>query len=103
MTTDFTARQGALGFAALGYGVFPLHGITERNGRRGCTCGDGACENQGKHPFARIAPHGFKDARGRTNGLITELQPARFSSSTSIRAMAATRIGRSYTGNPLVI
>jgi hypothetical protein len=57
-----TARQGALGFAALGYGVFPLHGISERGGKLSCTCGNGSCTNQGKHPFARLAPHGFKDA-----------------------------------------
>jgi bifunctional DNA primase/polymerase-like protein len=62
MTTKLTARQGALGFASLGYPVFPLHGITVRDGKRCCTCGDATCNNQGKHPFARIAPRGFKDA-----------------------------------------
>ena len=41
---------------------FPLHGITERDGRLHCTYGDASCDDQGKHPFARIAPHGFKDA-----------------------------------------
>jgi Bifunctional DNA primase/polymerase, N-terminal len=55
-------RQGALGFASLGYGVFPLHGIAEHDGKLSCTCGDASCTNQGKHPFARLAPRGFKDA-----------------------------------------
>ena len=62
MTTTTTARSSALGFASLGYGVFPLHGITKRGNKLACTCGDGDCTNQGKHPFSRLAPHGLKDA-----------------------------------------
>jgi Bifunctional DNA primase/polymerase, N-terminal len=62
MPTIFTARQGALGFASLGYGVFPLHGITKRGNKLACTCGDSNCDSPGQHPFSRLAPHGFKDA-----------------------------------------
>lgn len=45
----------ALRYARLGWHVFPVHSV--RHGR--CTCGEAACERQGKHP---LTPHGFKDA-----------------------------------------
>ena len=62
MSTNKNARQDALGFAALGYAVLPLHGATERGGKRVCTCGDADCESPAKHPHPRLAPHGLKDA-----------------------------------------
>ncbi len=45
----------ALDYAALGWNVFPCHGIA--NGK--CTCGREDCPDPGKHPRTR---HGFKDA-----------------------------------------
>ncbi|QBS38740.1 DNA primase (plasmid) [Thermaerobacter sp. FW80] len=42
----------------LGWAVFPVHSI--RGGR--CTCGNPSCDSPGKHPVARLAPHGVKDA-----------------------------------------
>lgn len=45
----------ALRYAALGWKVFPLHGIRGA----GCTCGDADCRSAGKHP---LTPHGVKDA-----------------------------------------
>ena len=52
MATTITARSSALGFASLGYGVFPLHSVTKRGNKLACTCGDSNCTNQGKHPSA---------------------------------------------------
>ena len=48
-----SARQAALGFASMGYGVFPVHGVTKRGDKLACTCGDANCSNQGKHPRRR--------------------------------------------------
>ena len=62
MYTDFLARQCALGFAKMGYAVLPLHGVSEKNGARFCTCGDRLCTSPAKHPFSRLTPHGLKDA-----------------------------------------
>ena len=42
-----------------GFPVLPLHSVTEAGA---CTCGDVSCHSPGKHPFARFAPHGLKDA-----------------------------------------
>jgi hypothetical protein len=61
MATDITqllAPPSALAFAVKGYGVVMLHGI--KDGK--CTCGNPQCGSPGKHPFARFAPHGLKDA-----------------------------------------
>jgi hypothetical protein len=49
----------ALDFAALGYPVLPLHSIGD-NGK--CTCGRSSCDSAGKHPFAPLAPNGYKNA-----------------------------------------
>lgn len=42
-----------------GWAVLPLHWITQ-SGR--CSCGNAECRSPGKHPYARIAPHGVQDA-----------------------------------------
>lgn len=57
-----TALDAALGYAALGWAVLPLHSI--KNGR--CTCGKSPCgpENRtaGKHPATDLVRHGVHDA-----------------------------------------
>lgn len=42
-----TTLDHALEYAAEGLAVFPLHSVREDGS---CTCGDGACKQQGKHP-----------------------------------------------------
>lgn len=49
----------ALDYAARGVPVFPVWGVTD-DGR--CRCGVAACKDIGKHPLARLAPNGFKNA-----------------------------------------
>src|SRR5690606_2592726 len=53
MTLDY-----ALKYAALGWAVLPLYGLSA--GR--CTCGDAACKSPGKHPHRDLVPHGVHDA-----------------------------------------
>jgi KaiC/GvpD/RAD55 family RecA-like ATPase len=50
--------RAALKYAALGWPVLPIH--TMRGGH--CSCADPACEHPAKHPFARFAPKGVKNA-----------------------------------------
>ncbi len=56
------ARQNALAFADRDFPIFPLNSIILRKGTLSCTCGDGACTSPGKHPYAPLAPRGFKNA-----------------------------------------
>jgi hypothetical protein len=70
-------RDAALGYASRGIPVLPLHHPVARldgaravgNGRvvapqvgTGCSCGDRACGQVGKHPFGSLVPHGLKEA-----------------------------------------
>jgi hypothetical protein len=48
----------ALRYAALGWPVFPVYGVT--NGR--CDCGDASCDHEGKHPIRKLARNGFLNA-----------------------------------------
>lgn len=57
-STEDLPLPNALAFAGRGYSELPLHGIIEGK----CTCGNLKCESPGKHPYARFAPHGLKDA-----------------------------------------
>jgi hypothetical protein len=52
----------ALDFARRALAVFPLHYPVAHNGRLQCSCGNPACGNAGKHPYARHAPRGLLDA-----------------------------------------
>ncbi|ACA15693.1 Bifunctional DNA primase/polymerase [Methylobacterium sp. 4-46] len=50
--------------------VFPLHGILRADdGSLACTCGNPNCRHPGKHPMARFAPSGFKDATTDTRAV----------------------------------
>ncbi len=49
-------RDSAVAYAARGWRVLPLHGITPQGG---CTCGRRTCTSPGKHPRTQ---HGVKDA-----------------------------------------
>lgn len=51
-------RPHALAYAARGWFVVPVHEVVD--GR--CTCQRRWCRNVGKHPIARLAPNGSKDA-----------------------------------------
>lgn len=56
-TATQTPLAAALGYAARGWAVFPVHSI-RRQGTI-CTCGNRACGSPGKHPRT---PNGLKDA-----------------------------------------
>jgi Bifunctional DNA primase/polymerase, N-terminal/Primase C terminal 1 (PriCT-1) len=60
MTLDLLAA--ATDYAKRQWPVFPLHYIVTRQGRLVCTCGNPQCKSERKHPYARCAPHGHKDA-----------------------------------------
>ena len=68
-------RDAALGYAARGILVLPLHyPLPHRSGlqpvggdqqpavRSGCSCRDPHCGQPGKHPLGSLVPHGVKDA-----------------------------------------
>ncbi len=70
-------RDAALGYASRGIPVLPLHHPAAHlrsaravpDGRvvapevwTGCSCGDRACGQVGKHPFGALVPHGLKEA-----------------------------------------
>jgi hypothetical protein len=69
-------RDAAVGYAARGIPVLPLHyPLPDRNGlqpvpgdpqaavaRTTCSCRDPGCGQVGKHPLGSLVPHGVKDA-----------------------------------------
>jgi len=66
-------RDAALGYASRGIPVLPLHYPVARVSAAppapagpgwslGCSCGDRACGQVGKHPLGALVPHGLKDA-----------------------------------------
>lgn len=61
-----TVRDYALGYAAEGYRVLPLHTITETltddGMARACSCLRPDCRSAGKHPRLDLAQHGVYDA-----------------------------------------
>jgi hypothetical protein len=73
----YALRDAALGYASRGIPVLPLHSPVAhldsarvmRDGRvvapqvwTGCSCGDRACGQVGKHPLGALVPHGLKEA-----------------------------------------
>jgi Bifunctional DNA primase/polymerase, N-terminal len=69
-------RDAAVGYAARGIAVLPLHyplphrtGLQPVSGdpqavvaRANCSCRDPSCGQVGKHPLGTLVPHGVKDA-----------------------------------------
>jgi hypothetical protein len=68
-------RDAALAYAARGIPVLPLHHPVARPSAarpvpagelsgwaRGCSCGDRACAQPGKHPLGQLVPHGLTEA-----------------------------------------
>jgi hypothetical protein len=68
-------RDAAVGYAARGIPVLPLHyPLPHRNGLQpvggnhwptrgsGCSCRDPGCGQPAKHPLGSLVPHGVKDA-----------------------------------------
>jgi hypothetical protein len=68
-------RDAAVGYAARGIPVLPLHyPLPHRNGLQpitddpqrgvepGCSCRDPGCGQVGKHPLGSLVPHGVNDA-----------------------------------------
>jgi hypothetical protein len=69
-------RNAALAYAASGIPVLPLHHPVTRTSAarpvpagqppagwaRGCSCGDRACAQPGKHPLGQLVPHGLTEA-----------------------------------------
>lgn len=61
--SDNPRLREALRLISYGLGVFPLQGMRQgSSGRLVCTCGSPKCEHPGKHPLARLAPKGLKNA-----------------------------------------
>jgi hypothetical protein len=52
----------ALAWIRHGHAVFPLHWPVEHNGQRACSCGRLCGKEAAKHPYARLVPHGHRDA-----------------------------------------
>lgn len=49
-------------FVRLGFALLPLQWPVRRDGRIFCSCGKADCTSIGKHPVARLAPGGLKNA-----------------------------------------
>jgi hypothetical protein len=73
----YLLRDAALGYASRGIPVLPLHypvahldsARVIRDGHviapqvwSGCSCGDRACGQVGKHPLGQLVPHGLREA-----------------------------------------
>lgn len=47
----------------MGFAIFPVYGVHPKNNSGfACACGNASCRSPGKHPDAKYAPNGVKDA-----------------------------------------
>ncbi|MFC3205624.1 bifunctional DNA primase/polymerase [Aquamicrobium soli] len=60
MTDD--PRNFARLYLSLGMAVLPVHAPVVLAGGTRCSCGKADCRQPGKHPVARLVPHGLKNA-----------------------------------------
>jgi hypothetical protein len=61
--TEPSGQAQAVRYVELGWLIYPDTWIVERDGLRVCSCPLGAaCSSPGKHPFAKLAPHGPQSA-----------------------------------------
>ena len=57
-----TVSELARRYARMGIAVLPLHWPVRHTAGLRCSCGKSDCESPAKHPFAKLAAHGLRDA-----------------------------------------
>jgi len=59
--TEILQKHIAL-YLELGFSILPLHRPVRTPDGFRCSCSNPNCSSPGKHPFARLVPHGLRDA-----------------------------------------